>query len=274
MRPGERVAQHVDLALAAYERSQRRLLDVAAEPRSRCDGLPHRYRLALPLRLDRRRRPVLDHVRGRTVRRLANEDAVHRCRRLDAGRGVDDVSGHHALAFRRSGIERDEGLARVDRDPQRDAGLRRRVPDGEGRAYGTFRIVLVGDRGPEHRDDRIADELLDRAAKPLQVRSHASMMCSEHCPHVLGVASLGQSGRADEVGEYDRHDLPLLAWGNRSSEHTAAAGAEAHVVSALPPACGTGRHRRESTARQASTLHGAAHGRHGDRLQPVSRVSA
>ena len=64
----------------------------------RVDRLPGRHRLRLALGVDGSARAVLDRVRGRAVRRLADEDAVHRRGGLQARGRVDDVACDHRLA--------------------------------------------------------------------------------------------------------------------------------------------------------------------------------
>ena len=91
----ERAADDVELALAADELRSRLVRDVDAETGAGALRLPDRDRLGLALRLDRARLLVVDDLAGRAVRRLVREDPVHRCRVLEAGGRVDDVTGGH-----------------------------------------------------------------------------------------------------------------------------------------------------------------------------------
>ena len=98
----ERVAQLVDLLLAADER--RRAAPARRRPPKReraATTSQASNRLVLALRDDRLDLAVLDHVGGGAIGALADEDPVHRRRRLEPGRGVDDVPGHHPLALGR-----------------------------------------------------------------------------------------------------------------------------------------------------------------------------
>ena len=102
---------------------------------------------------------------------LADEDPVDRRAPLDARGGVDHVTGDHGLTLTRRSVERDESLAGVDSDPDMEiaAGLvvvqaRDGIPHRERRPHRALRVVLVGDRRTEDRDDGVADELLDGAA--------------------------------------------------------------------------------------------------------------
>src|SRR5262249_39093058 len=63
----------------------------------------------------------------------------------------------------------------------------------------------------EHGHHGVADELLDRAAALLDLLAQPRVVRHEDRAHVLRVAALGHRRRADEIGEQDRDDLPLLA---------------------------------------------------------------
>ena len=125
--------------------------------------------------------------------------------------GVDDVAGDHPLARARARVERDERLARVDADANLElerrlvlVQLRDGVADRERRAHRALGVVLVRDRRAEDRDDRVADELLDRAAVALElVRAAARGTAREQRADVLRVEPLRPRRRADEVGEDD-----------------------------------------------------------------------
>src|SRR6266511_4085768 len=61
-------------------------------------------------------------------------------------------------------------LTAVDADPEPElrppAGVQfgETIAERERRAYRALGVVVMGTRHPEHRHDRVADELLDRAA--------------------------------------------------------------------------------------------------------------
>ena len=89
------------------------------------------------------RSAVVDHVVRRALR-LLDEDPVHGCRRPYSRSAVDDVPGDHPLAYLRPSFQRDECLARVDRDPDLEvAFLLRPVADRERGAHRAFGIVRV-----------------------------------------------------------------------------------------------------------------------------------
>ena len=78
-------------------------------------------------------------------------------------RRVDEVARDHALVRRAEGDGRLAGQdagARLDRRPQGPDGVDE-LESGPDRALG---VVLVGRRRAPHGHDRVADELLDRAA--------------------------------------------------------------------------------------------------------------
>src|SRR6266540_5020941 len=82
-----------------------------------------------------------------------------------------------------------------------------------------------------------ADELLHCAAVSLELVPQPGVIRGERRTDVLGIPALGLGGRADEVGEEDRHDLPLLEQHVAGAhERSAAAGAESSAFRALAPA--------------------------------------
>ena len=105
---------------------------------------------------------------GRPLGRLVHEDGARLARRLEA-----------EAVFTRSPATMPWPLA-AERDRRLAGHHRRRAPARLGRprarrdgvhhvercAHRALRVVLVRDRRAPHRHDRIADELLDRAAVP------------------------------------------------------------------------------------------------------------
>src|SRR3954466_668698 len=240
----ECVCEQASLALAPHQRRAQLLLDVASEAGPGADCLPHLDRFRLPLRLDRLRLAVIDDVARRAVRPLADEDAVDRRRALQPRGGVDDVAGHHCVALAGLRSERDERLTGVDGGADLEF-LPARVADGERRTHGALGVVLVRDRRAEDGHHRIPDELLDGAPEALELGTKLRVVSRERRADVLGVEPLRARGRADEVGEEDRHDLPLLARrSGRRDERRAAHAAEARTVEILVAAGRTGDHVR------------------------------
>jgi hypothetical protein len=62
----------------------------------------------------------------------------------------------------------------------------------------------------EERHHGIADELLDRAAEPLELLLQPGVVGSENRGDVLRIHLLGLRREADEIAEERRNDLPLL----------------------------------------------------------------
>ena len=117
-----------------------------------CERPPGGDGLRLALRRDGLELLVRDRVRRRAIRRLSDEHAVDGCRRLEAGRRVDDVAGDHCLARRPRVHRSDERLTCVDRDAHLAHPSRRaRVADRERRPNRPFGVVLVRDAAPRRR---------------------------------------------------------------------------------------------------------------------------
>jgi hypothetical protein len=104
-----------------------------------------------------------DRTGCRPLRRLADEDGAGSGGPLEAAGSIDDVTGDHAFV---RGPEGDGGLTGQDRRPCLDPETegRHSIDELESRAHGSLSVILVGCRRSPDRHDRIADELLDRAA--------------------------------------------------------------------------------------------------------------
>ena len=189
-------------------------------------------------------------------------------RLLEPSRGVDGVAGHQPLA--RAGVAGDD-LAGVD--PDVVAAARCPRPLGtrvEGRQRGLHvrggadrpqRVVLVADRQPEDGHDRIADELLDRPAVPLEGVPHRFEVAGHHLAQRLG---LGRPRRPAS-----------RAWGRRrrSSPSCGSRGARppwpatAPHIAAVPEARPGSPRRRSGTAQPGGRGFGTRLGR------PAARAS-
>ena len=133
-----------------------------------------RHRLGLTLGLDRRGGLDLDRVANEPVRLLAEEHLSRLRRLLEPGRDVDRVSGRQPL------LGAGHHLAGVDAHPQlepRAVGafellvqLCEAVAELRRGAHRAQRVVLVHGRDAEDGHHRVADELLDGAAVPLDDR--------------------------------------------------------------------------------------------------------
>ncbi len=96
----------------------------------------------------------------------ADERLARRRGLLEASGDVDRVAGDERLT-----LAADDDLARVDADPRLEPVLRDRRAHLRRSADRAQRVVLVRDGDPEDRHDRVADELLDRPAVPLDDRA-------------------------------------------------------------------------------------------------------
>src|SRR5437870_5433211 len=89
------------------------------------------------------------------------------------------------------------------------AECRNCVDQVERRPYCPLGVVLVRRRRPPDRHHCVADELLDRAAVPLDQLAAGLEVAREQLSRVLGVARLGERGEPDEVGEENRDEASL-----------------------------------------------------------------
>ncbi len=162
-------------------------------------------RLCLALQQERLDRFDLDGITHEQTRLGADESLTRRCSLLEPRSDVDGVSGDERLR-----VAADDDLAGVDADPRVEPVL----DDGRahlGRsAHRPQRVVLVRDRDPEDRHDRVADELLDGPAVPLDDRAQVLEVAAHARTKRFGIGGLPECGRADEVAEEDGHDLALL----------------------------------------------------------------
>ena len=122
-----------------------------------------------------------------------------------------------------------------------------RVSNPQGGPDSSLGVVLVRGRCPEHRDRRVADELLDGGAEARECTSDERVEGRERIAHILDVHLLGSSGRSHEVGEEDTDMLSLL--GDRlRRELSSARDAEPRLGGAFLAANGTNGHPYESKA--------------------------
>ena len=130
-------------------------------------------------------------------------------------RDDDGVAGRERLPLLRVACDH---LARVDTgadlDPDAVGGLEPVVQAGERLAEldrganGAQRVVLVHDRDPERGHDRVADELLDRAAVPLQHLAGGLVVARPDTAKRLGIEAFPQRRRIGDVTEDERDGLP------------------------------------------------------------------
>ena len=179
-------------------------------PGDRAVGLD---RLRTASNLDLADRLVAGSLAGERVRGGVDQQPTGWRVALEAGGGVDEVAGDHALADR---AERDRRLPGGDRRAggQRGArcgtrepsdGIDQRQP-GPDRAVG---VVLVCHRRTPHGHDRVADELLDRAAVRRDDGAGSLEVARLHGADLLGIEPLREGREADDVTEQHRHAASL-----------------------------------------------------------------
>ncbi len=179
--------------------------------------------------------------------RLPHQDRAGRRGRLEPGRGVDEVARDHALVGGADGHRR---LAGQHPRAGGDAGAQRadRVDQVERRPDRALRVVLARHRRAPDRHDRVADELLDRAAVALDDVARQVEVAGQELPRLLRVAALGERREADQVGEQDRHEAAL---GDRGSGGRQSG---AHRPGSMPRRHRAGSRTRRRTSRPAGWL--------------------
>lgn len=73
--------------------------------------------------------------------------------------------------------------------------------DAEPRSYRAQRMIFMGDRRTEQRQNAIAGELRDRPLVAVDLLDHQVEAGSDDCIDVLGIKPLAQTGRADQIHE-------------------------------------------------------------------------
>ena len=243
--------EQLQLVLASGKRGPR-------PPRHRSD-VAHpeqpvgRDQLGLALGVDRRRRLGVHCASNEPISALAEQHLAGACRLLQPRGDVDGIAGHEGLAARR--VTRDD-LAGVDADPQRDRladpPLELLVQHGEASLHlergpaRAQRIVLMGFRHAENGQHCIADELLHGATVPLERGPHLVEVREHQAPHRLRVDLLAECGRARQVTEHERRQLPALDHRHRQRGPTETTVAK--PFRALASAIRTGEHRYKPMA--------------------------
>ena len=248
-------AQQLDLAVAADQRRVGTSGNVEAVPGDRLERFPDCDRVRLSLRRNSRSLAVADRIARGPTRRLPDKNAVDRRGRLQPCGSVDHVPRDHGLPFGRSRANLHQRLARVHSDAHLQIRLLNApVADRKRRTHRPLRIVFVGNRRAENGHHCVADELLHRAASPLELRAQVSVIRLEQSAHVLGIEEFRLCREADEVDEHDRDDLAFFAErALLSLERTTAGVAEACAFRILLATAGA-RHHAQSVRRARSVV--------------------
>ena len=164
--------------------------------------------LALAPEGERAERAGADPVLDEPVGLLAKQDLARLRRLLQARGDVERVAASDRLPRRRVA---DDDFAGVDPHPRTEsdapAGLELAVQALErlahlaGGPHSAERIVLVQHRYAEHAEHRVADELLDRPAVPLEDWPHLVEIAQHHEPQRLGIDVFAEARRAGDVAE-------------------------------------------------------------------------
>ena len=216
-------------------------------------------RLALALGVDGRRRLGVHEVGDGRVGRRAEQHLAGRGGLLEPGRDVDGVAGRELLVGASPPPTMTSPVLIAGAGDDLDAvvalelgvQLAQRIADLGRRADGAKRVVLAHGRHAEHGHDRVADELLHRAAVALEHGLDGLEVAPHDAAEELGVEPLAERGRPGDVGEEDGDDLARLRLG--ASEARAAGGAEACIGGVLAPA-GRAGHAPEPTRRATAPV--------------------
>ena len=234
------------LEIAADERRAVALL--GADPGGGVKRLPRLDRFGLALGRDRRELLVDDRSCARPVGSCSHGHPHHGSGGLQARGGVHRVPGREPFAGARIDVQADECLSGVHPDPDLDAEIGGSDVFGDPKRgpHRAFGIVLMGERDPEHPDDRVADELLDHPAVGLDAIAADRLVVAEQAGDVFCVQALPQGGRSDQVAEQRGDDLALLA-DRGGFELGAAVPAEPLLCRILRAAGRADEHGREPT---------------------------
>ena len=237
----EQVLEELQLLVAADERR----LDPAAAAGTRA-GPRRRGPLArrgpAPILPRRSCSPAASKtIASPAARRVASPDehGAGRRGRLESRGRVDEVARDHPLPLRaddRGGLARQHRGARLRPLTAGCREARDRRDEVERRADGALGVVLADGRRAPHGHDRVADELLDRAAVPLDDLAGHLEVAAEELADRLRVAVVGEGREADEIGEQDA-DEPAL--GGRAPGRRPAADAGRQGARACRSACPT-----------------------------------
>ena len=201
---------------------------------------------------------VAHRVLGVRVRDRPDDDLPGLRARLQTARDVHDVAHRGVVAARPQ--RADEHLAGVHADPQLngDAVLVLQVAERllhlDRRPHGALGVVLVGDRRPEQRHQRVADDLVDLAAERLHVGRDRGEATVDEVLDALGIGGLGVAREPDEVREQDGGHPALVGPGD---EGLPARGAEPGV-GRRRRATGRALHVRQRTGPEPAGTEGCA----------------
>ena len=217
----ERVLQHTQLLVATNERRFNPFRPLcAARLAHDAQGTPCPNRHILPFQHQVAEFAECDRMIRCEIRRFSDEHRSWRRRRLQSRRRVDEVSCHESLG----GISLIHGCftgeharsRRETSDPDLPAESSDRVDEVEPAAHRPLGVVFVRDRRAPDGENGVADEVVDDTPVPLHDRPRHVGKAHEQVAHLLGIACLGDTREADEIGE-ERRDQASFRGRRRGS---------------------------------------------------------
>ncbi len=203
----------------------------------------------LPLEPERDRAFEAECSPGRRVRSPADEDCPRPGSLLQARSNIHRVAGDdrlaHVVTRRRDHLPRVHTDANLECHPvvPLEAGVQLFQPlrDLEGSPHGSLRIVLARRRDAEHRENGVADVLLDGAAPRVDACGDGGEIPLKQGPQAFGIEPASELGRAGKVGEQHRGQLALLS-PLHAPDRRGARVAETRTLRVLLPAPRADRH--------------------------------
>ena len=177
---------------------------------------------------------------------------------------VDGVPGHERASLTRLA---DDHVARVDADPQgelRAEELAQPPLHGKRSVERPLGVILLCGGCAERGHDRVPRELLDGAARPLDLVGHRLVEAIEPRADTLGILTARELRRPDEVREEDRRELPLLESDDRSPRPAC----RKQDRSELQPEAGRRTNRSRACAKCCQVPPSSATGRAPRRARP------
>ena len=209
---------------------------------------PRGERLTLALRHETAGRLDNDGVPDKAIGPLADQHLALLRSLLEPRRHIDRIARRQLLI---RGAVTNDHLARVDagarQDPNAvlagkiDVHAVESLTHLERRSHRPKRIVFVYRRHAEHGHDRVADELLDRAAVPFERCLHRVEVTPHHTPERLRIEPFTERGRTDDVREDDGDHLPRHSLARPGVEPLPAGAAEP-CVGVILTSAGTADH--------------------------------
>ena len=213
------LAQRAELSVPTDERRAPALGTVGMRGFDATGHFVRRGRGRSPFQGEVAERAEGERARDEALRRFRNDDRSRRRRGLEPRCHVHDVPERRVLDGRPGADVAQDDKAGVDAEPRVETGepgVRKRfavpvdrVDHLERREDGALRIVLVGRRGAEIREDRVAEHACDRAVVARDRRHQRRERAAHDVGPLFGIAALREGRRAGDVAEDDGADPAL-----------------------------------------------------------------